>query len=605
MGLFQAQDGFTHLLFANPRDSYILPGLVQLDLNGYLYYLLKKQGYRCVYFVSGLEEPFRLELYDEESREQYLRHGRKTGFWGKPEPDQTSDSRHYAICDDLPKRFVNLLKKSTDTAFVFRMDTFYEIFQSNRNLLKELVRTGQKFLEQNGNILLLQSPLTAKGSLEYLTDRKGIFADMDGVSLCPEVCLITGQDWNVKIYEQLQRELGARCTFFDRLTYELTQRIVRAAYIGEPDWAWTDEDVKDMAAFVYAWHTCARFRRQMGPMLSIDESRPVRTLFGELSDAGNRWKLRRAMQTLDTGDQKLRHYLREQYPPDEEGLRIVSDDKLAKKLRRIQIPQTLYGATPELGKVNLGKFEELVRAYQVPRSQPCNKALEDVLDEHLRVLEKAVEKGDTETFERAVKFLGYAVEREFCYDESQWQGWSIRTTILQLSAQLFELDELIRADTRQITAFEQKKKKLISEIEAEKAAVGGVVLGDTAQEHALSVKMHEAVNLERMIEKQIRARASKDNSRAEQITALYNLELTVGTLGLGMGQDVEQVLRDAMDLMEHDASHRQRSEKQLSEFDKSMDLVTKEMNSSFDVDLLEEYEKLIGSMEEEPLILLD
>ena len=606
MGLFQAQAGFTHFVFANPKDSYILPSLVQLDLNGYLYCLLREQGYRNIYFVSGLEAPFRMEVYDEESREQYLRHGRKTGFWGKGTQDLTGDPRYIALAEDLPKRFVNLLKKSSDGAFVFRLDTFYEIFSKDRGLLREFVRTGQKFLEQNGNVLLLQMPLTAKGSMEYLTARDGIFGDLDGVSLCPEVCRILEQERNVKLYEQLALDMEARCVFLDQLSYDQTCLVVKAAYLSNTDLSWNQEQIKDVAAFVYAWYTNGRFRQQMGPVFSRDDNRRVRSLVGELREDGNRWKLQRCMNSLDTLGQKLRHYLRENYPPDRELPCITAEDRLAKRLDRIQIPHSFYGNAPELRRVILDKFSDLVREYQVPRSRPCCKALEEILEGYVDALEKAVEKGDTETFERAVKYLNYGPEREFRYGENDWQGWSIRTTILQLSTQLFELEELIRGDNEQIAAFRKKKKALIQEIEEEKAAAGGVLTGLTAREHTLSVKMHQAVDLDRMIEKQIHARAGKESSRSEQLTALHNLELAAGSLGLSISQNVEQVLHQAMEVMERDVFRQQKTEKRISEIDKSMDLVMQEMAAPVEeTDVLAEYEKMMGSLEEEPLILLE
>jgi len=118
--------------------------------------------------------------------------------------------------------------------------------------------------------------------------------------------------------------------------------------------------------------------------------------------------------------------------------------------------------------------------------------------------------------------------------------------------------------------------------------------------------MHQAVDLDRMIEKQIHARAGKESSRSEQLTALHNLELAAGSLGLGMGQNVEQVLHQAMELMERDVFHQQKTEKRISELDRSMDLVMQEMAAPVEeTDVLAEYEKMMGSLEEEPLILLE
>lgn len=608
MVLFQAQKGFVHFVFADPKDTYLLPSLVQLDLDGYLYYLLKKQGYQSVLFISGLEGTFRLELCDETSREVFLRLGRKSGgFWGKFSQDSDEAGRIWPLSDpdDLPKRFINILKKSKDTALVFRLDTFSEIFGRDPALLREFVRTGQKYLEQSGSILLLRMPITSSGSLKWLTDRKGIFADMDGVCLCPEVRMILEQDQSVKLYEHLAQDMGERCVFLNELTQEQARLAVRSAFLtGEPDWSWDGAELEDMAAFIHGWYHSADLRRRTGPILSENEVCRTKGLLRDLSDGTKRWGLRRAMEELG---QPLRQILREQYPPDEEPVRILSDGLLAKKIRQIRVPEGLYSDTPELGKIVIGKFRALAREYQTPRSRPCVPELEKVLMKCLFSLEDAAGKGDTETFERAVRALGYGVERDLRYEEDERKVWRYQLTILQLSQDAFRLEGLIREDTDQVVLYTKKKKELIRQIEAQKAAMGtGIVRGITAQEHELSVKMHEAVDLDKLIDNITRSRAVKQERRNQSLTTLHDLELAVGSLGLGIGRDVEAVFRDALDAMERDAVTHQRTEAKFQELGKSMDLVMQEMPvRSEDVDLLEEYEKMLGSLEEEPLMLLE
>ena len=58
--------------------------------------------------------------------------------------------------------------------------------------------------------------------------------------------------------------------------------------------------------------------------------------------------------------------------------------------------------------------------------------------------------------------------------------------------------------------------------------------------------------------------------------------------------------------MEREAVAHQRSEVKFQELGSTMDYVMQEMpGKSEDTDLLEEYEKMLGSLEDEPLILLD
>ncbi|MBE6923786.1 MAG: hypothetical protein E7466_00910 [Ruminococcaceae bacterium] len=599
MERFQAQKGFAHLVFGESKDSYILPGLVRLELNGYLYCLLKKRGYQNVFFISGLDGSFRLELCDQTSRETYQRLMRKSGFWNHFSPEDGQE-RSYALPDgkELSKRLINILKKSKDTAFVVRLDTFAEVFGSNLPELKEFVRTGQKYLEQSGNVLLLQLPVTAGGSMKYLTDSKGIFSDMDGLSLCPEVALIQSQGHNVKLYEQLARDMGERCVFLNEMTLERIRLAVAYIFVTtHPDWSWDEPQLASLSAFVHRWYHSAALRRRTGPILSENAAGRLETLLEDLADESRLLSLRQWMEDVEL----------EQYPLDDNRVLVQSDGLLARKIKQIRIPEELYSTRPEQGKLAVGKFHQLAREYQTPRSQPCDPELEKQLMQCLFSLETAANKGDTETFERAVKFLTAGVERDFRYQESERKIWKYQQTILRLSEDAFKLEGLIHEDTDQILLHTRSKKELIRQIEAEKSTMGsGILRGVTAQEHALSVKMHEAVDLDKLIDNRTRSRAVKQERRNQCLTTLHDLELAVGSLGLGIGRDVEAVYRDALNAMEREAVAHQRSETTLQELGSSMDFVMQEMpGKSDDTDLLEEYEKMLGSLEDEPLILLD
>ena len=161
-------------------------------------------------------------------------------------------------------------------------------------------------------------------------------------------------------------------------------------------------------------------------------------------------------------------------------------------------------------------------------------------------MESAAAKEDTETFNRAVKFLGCGVECDFRYGEQERKIWKYQLTILQLSEDVYRLEGLIREDTNQIVLHTKRKKELIRQIEAEKNAMGtGVFRGITAQEHELSVRMHEAVDLDKLIDNLTRSRAVKQERRNQSLTTLHDLELAVGSLGLGIGSDVEAVFHGA------------------------------------------------------------
>ena len=50
--MFNANSGLFHFVFANPKEDYYLDSLIKMDMNEYLFYLLKKENYQEVYFVE-------------------------------------------------------------------------------------------------------------------------------------------------------------------------------------------------------------------------------------------------------------------------------------------------------------------------------------------------------------------------------------------------------------------------------------------------------------------------------------------------------------------------------------------------------------------------
>lgn len=611
MSSFRAQKGFVHFVFANYKDCYLLPSLVRLDLNGYLYDQLKQKGYEGIYFISGMEGEYTLSLFDQPSRELYQKYGKKgKGLMGLFGGEEDDEARAYRLPGktECARRFCAMLKKSRNQAFVFRPDTFDEIFGSQRQELEEFSRVGHRYLEQNGNILVLQMPMAASGSLPYLTDSKGIFAAGGEQELCPEVSMLLRQEHSVKLYEQLAKDMGDRMVTLSSFSYEQMLLVSRWLYLTtRPDWDWEDQDVKDLAAFLYTWYASPSLRRETGPLLSENEDRQFHVLLRDLTSTTTWWSLRRTMESmrLKAGNEPLKKYLQRTWQPELIVPGIRSDSLLARKMKQIQLPDTLYGAMPELGRSMVARFYDVAQEYQTPRSSPVCPELEKNLMQCLSYLESAVGRGDTTTFERAVKVLSYSANRRFAYEEDERRVLQCQQTVLQLSENVFELDTLIREDDQRISELTASKKRMILQIEQDRKAGAHVSGGTTAQEHALSVKMHEAVNLDRQIDNAARARAVKMERRAQYLDTLQNLELAAGSLGISAPQNVENVLRDAVEAMGRDVMANSQTESKLQELGKTLGYVMQEIpNQSDPEDVAAEYERMLRSLQqdEEPLI---
>lgn len=606
MSRFQAQKGFTHFVFANHKDSYLLPNLVRLELNSYLYCQLKDQGYEAVYFISGMEGEYTLSLFDQPSRELFQKYGKKSkGFMGLFGGEDSDEARLYHLPGgaECARRFNAMLKKGRRQAFVFHPDTFREIFEKQPQELEEFSRVGQRYLDQNENILVLQMPMAASVSLPLLTDPKGIFAQQGEQELCPEVGMLLRQEHSVKLYEQLQKDMGDRLVIFSSFSYEQMLLAARWVYLtNHLDWEWQEQDVKDLAVFLYTWYASPILRRETGPILSENEDRKFSLLLRELTNSTTWWSLKRAIASLKekAGNKALKHYLRRTYRPELAGPWIRSDSLLARKIKQIRLPDSLYGSMPELGRSMIARFYDVAQEYQTPRSRPVCPELEKILMQCLSCLENAVSRGDTTTFERAVKVLGYSVNRKFAYEEDEKRVLECQLTILQLSESVFELDEMIREDDQRIGEFRVSQKRIIGIIEEQVRRGAKITTGTTAQEHELSVKKHEAVNLERQIENTTRSKAVKMNRRTQYLDTLRDLELAAGNLGITAPQNVDDVLRDAVEAMSRDVVASSQTDSKLEELGKTLGYVMQEIPNQPDYESVDaEFERLLMGLQRE------
>lgn len=608
MSLFQAHRGFTHFVFANHKDSYLLPSLVRLGLNEYLYCQLKEQRYEAVYFISGMEGEYTLSVFDQPSRELYRKNGKKAkGFMGIFGQEDEDEARTYRLPGgaECARRLSAMLKKGRRQAFVFHPDTFREIFENQPQELEEFTRTGCKYLEQNENILVLQMPMAASGSQGLLTDPGGIFARQE---LCPEVGMLLRQEHSVKLYEQLAKDLGERMVVFSCFSREQLLLAAKWVYLtAHYDLDWQEQDAQDLAAFLYTWYASPMLRRETGALLSENEDRKFSLLLRELSSSTTWWSVNKALQEqrARAGKEPLEQYLRRVYKPELHLPGIRSDSLLARKIKQIRLPDTLYDSMPELGRSMIARFYDVAQEYQTPRSRPVCQELEKILMQCLSCLENAADRGDTTTFERAVKVLSYSVNRRFAYEADEERVLQCQLTVLQLSQNVFDLDEMIREDEQRIAEFKVSQKRIIGQIqEAVKQGVK-ITAGTTAQEHELSVKKHEVVNLERQIENTTRSKAVKLNRRAQYLDTLQNLELAAGNLGLTAPQNVDEVLKDAVEAMSRDAVSGSQLEGKLEELGKTLGYVMQEIPNQPDYESVDlEYERLLMGLEqeEEPLL---
>lgn len=71
MTKFDSQNGWIQIVFANEEDSYVLPSMISVNYQRFLFYCLKKAGYEAVYFWGDNDSKYELFFMDNESAQYY------------------------------------------------------------------------------------------------------------------------------------------------------------------------------------------------------------------------------------------------------------------------------------------------------------------------------------------------------------------------------------------------------------------------------------------------------------------------------------------------------------------------------------------------------
>lgn len=607
MERFSGGDGFVHFVFANGDDRYFLPSLVSMDLDGYLYHLLRQRGYQGIHFLRGLDEEYLWKIYDEDTRRSYLKYTKKSkglfGLFGGPEEDPQARAYVPGTADATLERMTNLIRKERKQAFVVLLDTFWDLAGRARpEMLVDFAQAGQRHLAQKGGILVLLAPVNAAGSLPYLQDKQGpLYAGWGSEEgcLCPELRRILSSEKNEKFYQQMARELGPRCQFFN--DYSREQLTLLAKYfclVRRNDWDGSRRAFEDLGDFLYCWHHSPALREKTGPILSENEKRKLSVLIRDLSGEACWGRVRREMQALrqeyPTGS--LLSRLKTQYPLSEAVPSILADNsRVAQALRQLRVPGTIWESDGHLRK----RFDRICLDLQAPWCRPFARELENQICETVAALGTAGEQGDMATFRWAVECLESGLDQHLSYGDGEKKSWDCRMAILRTYQGLYEMERQFEANTRRLKELKEKQAAIVAHIQQRRSQ--GILnqramdkLEFSGEDMELSARMNEAVILSNQIENLARENARKLELRVQYNATVENLKLTLSSIALKSPQEVEQVLRDAQRWLAEEMVQGNRELDQLEDMNKTVGFVIQEGTGHIDVEnIVAAYDRLL------------
>lgn len=231
MTRFDADKGLIHFTFAN-EDTYVKKSLVTLNRQQNLYYELKAQRYRTVFFVDLMNSHYLITCGDGAAAQQYERYKEKSGpkgLWGRfnDQSREGEDGSKITVHkipreqkENLLKVFDRMMSGSSQTAFVCSIEamaSFQGISAAERILKKQI---AENYLRNN--LLLIVSDTHLDASFDKLTNPDGIFQ----TEAFPEIRRICQDYSNVRLYEHMEQQMPGRISYMNDMEREEIYNLV-------------------------------------------------------------------------------------------------------------------------------------------------------------------------------------------------------------------------------------------------------------------------------------------------------------------------------------------------------------------------------------------
>ena len=332
--MFDAADGFFHLLFANYDDDYFTSGYVRMHFLSYLRWQMLRAGFHCVYLLfpagRGMDADYQMQWVGSQSLSQ-LNNEQKKGFFSLFKGKNKNDSQTDCIVeceelsgDELYERLTRILHTmKNNTAVAMPAELLARLTQQH----SELITLISSQMHRRGNVMILtmQPRASETDALFRLpaSEIGGAGSVIPAGFLCrsdlfPEIAdaLSAQQTYRSERYAAVKEALGSRMLCWNSLTYEDVRNAVRYAYYRHPDWEDCDK-CDAYAAILWAWHTDAGFRDR-NYQLGCRENPLLKRfiLLENLSDSSFRTRLAELVQRdlLTEPDLFVRQFSEESIP---------------------------------------------------------------------------------------------------------------------------------------------------------------------------------------------------------------------------------------------------------------------------------------------------
>ncbi len=493
--MFQADSGWLHFLFADPRDHYYTGSIVRLDRTRYIYYHLKKKGYKGVFFYQDLRNGSLVRTEDRASADLYKVKAIK-GFWQYVDASVTIETQQgrevYQIVhkdpDELRRRIIEFIKEPEDHyAFVFPIDVYYELYERNEDRL-ELLTAWNKYRQKS--IFLIVANCRADASLGYLTDHDGVF----GSSLGAEVEQLLKWKHRFVWYHEMKRVLKNRYNAWNQFRREDIERMIEYGGICE-NWSFDWSHLDDYVDFIYAWYHSSAFASCYPGMFPAKEKRSLDALAECLGGRNSRvWeRMEQAIEELNKKkkDRKsLLHMIKQMYSINTDIMHPTLEESFEQReLADIPIEELLADGTGAYERQILaGRFFDVIQELRKPWSDGnVTVALqrgfgggyeaESPVSYCAQMLSKLNNSGiaSYQAVEKIVRMMEYCIgkgceDRQFDPDLFD-KKMRCRETIVRIAMEIAELQKSAVQCEKAISECEEEFQKMLQKAKANQMTI--------------------------------------------------------------------------------------------------------------------------------------
>lgn len=420
-----------YFVFSNNDELFFLDSMIQLKLDDFLWFQLRKNGYTNIYHIKDGQDHVKLLLPDHATLAAFRE--TKPLLVRIPESPGRFPVEVMMKTDVFSKWLLRkaLLDAPGKSAFIFQPSLFSKILKNDRTRLDQLLYDQAS----RTNPIILSFPMRfSEAALEQFFSHHSIFAlsNKNQNSLCPPLYNIIHSDDSIRIFERLQTTMGECFNQIGAITFSQLRTMIRyLSFHNELDWS--DDKILELTNFLY-WYVYSPALRSVVKE-PIREYSTYRELYQYLISPASIRTIEERIAVLKNSRPGLSliQILHEFQPLDKNEGRvrchIALDLQPLRQFASLPCPESIPGSPLTVDPVLWNANQQYVCS---PHNRPISQLCLDSMAKFLEIFQEARLLGDNRTLIRAAYCLTYCVDNLYCkQDLSEIFGY--QTTWLDFS----------------------------------------------------------------------------------------------------------------------------------------------------------------------------